>query len=173
MSALGSLLDSQIKKPDCETASYEGIAYTIVQLFPFLCLCFDGAVAAGNFISVPRASSIQSRGCIPMKRILCSLIAVLCLSAMMYAKDESKGTPMIGTICNSKCVVPVRSAPTCDLQCTDKSGDAVLVQDDGKVMKIENASMVTPHMRKHVKVMAVPTEKEREQSLRIMEISSY
>jgi hypothetical protein len=106
-----------------------------------------------------------------MKRCACLLVAVLCLSAMTYAKDKDKQKEMTGTICNSKCVLTQSNAPTCDLSCTDKSGDVVLVDDSGKVTKIENAKMAMPHMGKKVKVMVVPSEKEREESLRIMQIN--
>lgn len=71
---------------------------------------------------------------------------------------------------NSACVQPVKDLPTCNTGCTDQSGDVVLVDDQGKVMKIANPKMATPHMQKHVKVMVVPTEKEREEYLRITQL---
>ena len=108
-----------------------------------------------------------------MKQSVFSLIAVLCLSAMMYAGDENKQVPMSGTVCNSKCVVSQSNTPTCDLSCTDKSGDCVLVEDSGKVTKIENSEMAMPHMGKRVKVMVTPTEKEREKMLRLSEIRNF
>ena len=46
----------------------------------------------------------------------------------------------------------------------------MFVDDSGKVMTISNAKMAMAHMGKHVKIMAVPTEKEREKSLRIMRL---
>lgn len=107
-----------------------------------------------------------------MKRSVRLLMALLFLSVMTYAKDENASVPMSGTVCNSKCVVPVNNAPTCDLRCTDKTGDAVFVGDSGKVTKIENSEMAMPHMSKHVKIMATPTEKERERLLWINEISN-
>jgi hypothetical protein len=61
-----------------------------------------------------------------------------------------------------------------------KSGQAVLVDDKGNVKNIANPDMCTSHMGKHVKLTAMPsdqpaaaatpTEKQREQTLRIMEI---
>jgi hypothetical protein len=69
--------------------------------------------------------------------------------------------------------------PTCDTSCNIK-GDAVLVDDQGAVHKIANPEMCKQHMGKHVKMTATaasapsatasPTEKQREQSLRIMEL---
>lgn len=106
-----------------------------------------------------------------MKRSVLLLVALLCLLAIMFAKDKGKQVQMNGTICNSACVVKQSDTPTCDTSCTDKSGDTVLVGDGGKVTKIENPDMAMPHMGKKVKVMVVPSEKEREESLRIMQIS--
>jgi hypothetical protein len=54
--------------------------------------------------------------------------------------------------------------------CTDKSGDVVLVDDQGKVTKIANPKVAMPYMNKHVKCTGVPTEKEREQALKIMQL---
>jgi len=100
-------------------------------------------------------------------------IAVLCLAVSLSAQDSSKsqGKEMSGTICNSACVQPVNSVPTCNTGCTDKSGSPVLVDDQGKVMKISNPKMAMPHMNKKVKVMAVPSEKQREDTLRILQLS--
>jgi hypothetical protein len=84
---------------------------------------------------------------------------------------DMKPREMSGTICSSKCVTKVENLSTCDTSCTDKSEDLVLVDDQGNVMKIENKSMAMPHMVKHVKMMAVPTEKQREEQFRILDIS--
>jgi hypothetical protein len=74
----------------------------------------------------------------------------------------------------------VDNLSTCDKDCTDKSGPAVLVDDQGNVMKIANQDMCMSHMGKHVKAMAMrmdqppaaatPTESQREQTLRIIEL---
>jgi hypothetical protein len=102
-----------------------------------------------------------------MKHAVWLLLGILCSAMMLFAADKSK--QMSGTICNSACVVHQSDLPTCDTECTDTSGDAVLVGDKGHVMKIENQQMAMPHMGQHVKMMAVPTEKQREESIRIME----
>lgn len=103
-----------------------------------------------------------------MKHAVWLLLGVLCSAMLLFADD--KGQQMMGTICNSACVVQQANVSTCDTTCTDKSGDAVFVSDAGKVMKIANQEMAMPHMGKHVKMMAVPTEKEREESIRIMQL---
>jgi len=108
-----------------------------------------------------------------MKYSVWLFLGVLCLATSLFAKEpnEDQQQQKSGTICNSACVQPVQGYPTCDNLCTDTTGDVVLVDDQGKVMKIANPKMATPHMKKHVKVMVVPTEKEREEYLRIMELS--
>ena len=108
-----------------------------------------------------------------MKKAGWLLVGVLCLTASVFAKDKDKkkGEEMTGTVCNSKCVVQQSNLSTCDLGCNDKGGDVVLVDDKGKVMKIANPKMAMPHMKEHVKcMMAEPSEKQREEAYRIMEI---
>jgi hypothetical protein len=110
-----------------------------------------------------------------MKHCVWLFVGVLCLATSLFAKgpNQDQQTKMTGTICHSACVQPVNNLPTCNTDCTDKSGDVVLVDDQGKVMKIANPEKAMPHMRKHVKLMVIPTEKEREEYLRIMELSEY
>ena len=130
-----------------------------------------------------------------MKHSVWLFLAVLCLATPLFAQTDTPvplqsepTTPekvtaptrthartepkqMTGTVCNSACVQPVNGLSTCNTGCTDKSGDVVLVDDKGKVMKISNPKMAMPQMNKKVKVMAVPTEKDREEYLRILQLS--
>jgi hypothetical protein len=114
-----------------------------------------------------------------MKHANWLLLGILCSAMLVFAQD--KGKKVSGTICNSACVTTQAGLATCDLACTDKSGDTVCVSDSGNVMKIANPEMAMPHMKKHVNMMAMsmnpdtgtmaaPSEKEREQQIRIMEI---
>jgi hypothetical protein len=111
-----------------------------------------------------------------MKRMTLLGVGALCFTGMLYGQEASsnntKPREMSGTICNAKCVTKVDNVSTCDTGCTDKSGECVLVDDEGNVKKIENPDMAMPHMGKKVKVMAVPTEKQREEMLRIVDISN-
>lgn len=102
-----------------------------------------------------------------MKHATWILLATLGSGVSLFAGDDK---PMNGSICNEKCVVQVSDLPTCDRQCTDKAGDAVFVSDSGNVMRIDNQATATQRTSKRVKVKAVPTEKEREESLRIQEL---
>ena len=97
-------------------------------------------------------------------------LSVLCLATSLFGQD-SNAKEVTGTICNSACVEPVQKVATCNTSCTDKSGDVVIVNDQGKVMKIENPNMAMPHMNKKVKATCVPSEKQREDYLRIVELS--
>jgi hypothetical protein len=110
------------------------------------------------------------------------LFVVLGLAGVMQAQNSSKQMELSGTVCQASCVTytGTPSLPTCDTLCTNTGGDAVLVDDKGNVQKIANQDMCTSHMGKHVKMKAMaseqpaaaatPTEKQREQTLRIMEI---
>lgn len=101
------------------------------------------------------------------------LLVMLCAATSLFAQGPTNkaGIEMSGTLCNSACVQNVSNRATCNTSCTDKTGDTVLVDDQGKVMKISNPKMATPHMNQHVKVMAVPAEKQREETLRLLEVS--
>lgn len=101
------------------------------------------------------------------------LLTVLSVGTSLLAQDskQSQQKPMSGTICNSACVVKQSDLNTCDTACTDKSGYCVLVEDSGKVEKVANPQMAMPHMNKHVKAMVIPTEKDREELIRIIQLS--
>lgn len=119
-----------------------------------------------------------------MRRIAFLFLVVLGSVVFMHAQSSTNPMKLSGTICNSACVT--RSADenvaTCDKDCTDKSGKAVLVDDQGDVKRIsdQDQSMCKSHMGKHVKMSAmrmepppsaaVPSEKAREEEIRIMDI---
>ena len=104
-----------------------------------------------------------------MKRSAWLLLGILCSATLLFAAD--KQMKMTGTICDKSCVTKVSSLNTCDPNCTTKSGTAVFVGDKGKVMEIENQDMATPQMGKHVKMTCVPSEANRENTLRIIELT--
>jgi hypothetical protein len=111
-----------------------------------------------------------------MRRMMLLCVAVLCFTGLLYSQDassKSQSHEMSGTICNSACVTKADNLSTCDTNCTDKSGECVFVDDSGNVKKIENQAMAMPHQGKHVKVKAVkvPTEKEREEEVRLLDLS--
>jgi hypothetical protein len=91
-----------------------------------------------------------------MRRIAGLLALVLGATMLSYGQDKgqdkSKGSEMTGWICSSKCVKQNAGVAACDANCTDKSGDAVFVDDQGKVTKIANPKKVKKEMGKKVKV---------------------
>ncbi|HKF20625.1 MAG TPA: hypothetical protein VKE93_03590 [Candidatus Angelobacter sp.] len=86
-----------------------------------------------------------------MKRTAQLIVIVLASLALLYAQ-ESQTMEMTGTICNSACVKQSAGQASCDASCSDKSGDAVFVDDSGKVSKISNPDKVTGKMGQKVKV---------------------
>jgi hypothetical protein len=119
-------------------------------------------------------------GEIKMKRIAWMFLVVLGSVTLMQAQSSTKPMKVSGTICNSACVTKVDNLSTCDKSCNDTSGSAVLVDDQGQVKKIDNPDMCASHMGKHVKMTAMrmgqpaaaaaPTESQREETLRIIDI---
>ena len=97
-----------------------------------------------------------------MKRILGLLTIVLGSTLLLSAQDTSKGgtdqgaamkgTEMTGMLCDSKCVKQDAAKASCDLNCTEKSGQATFIDDEGKATKVANPEVATGKMGKKVKV---------------------
>jgi|SRR5271157_279201 len=104
-----------------------------------------------------------------MKRSAWLFLGILCSAALLLAADQGKTMKKTGAICDAQCVTKVNGLSTCDPGCTEKSGDAVFVDNKGTVMQIENQDMAKPHEGKHVKMTC--TEAQRENTLRIMQLS--
>lgn len=107
-----------------------------------------------------------------MKRIVWLLVAVLVSAISLYAEDTGKATAMTGRLCNSKCVTQSAGHAACDQNCADKSGDIVLVDDQGKVLKIANQDKVMPHSGKRVKMMCRPA-KDTKDTMYVDTVSEY
>lgn len=109
-----------------------------------------------------------------MQRIALLFLFILGCVALMHAQSSNTKT-LNGTVCDSSCVVQENGLATCDKSCTIKSGEAVLVDDQGKLMRVANQDVCKSHIGKHVKATvkptdrpaaaAAPTEKQREQEL--------
>jgi hypothetical protein len=82
------------------------------------------------------------------------LLAIILGSVMLHAQEEPQGTEMTGTICDSKCVTQSGGQSACDLNCTKTGGDALFIEDNGKVTKIANPDKVKGYMGKRVKTKA-------------------
>jgi hypothetical protein len=93
-----------------------------------------------------------------MKRISWLLVAALASTISLYAEDTGKAADMTGWLCNSKCVTRSAGHAACDQNCAEKSGDIVLVDDQGQVYKIANQDKVMAHSGKKVKMKCKPVK---------------
>ena len=108
-----------------------------------------------------------------MKRNVALLTIVFSSLILLYTQDnkygqDNKVEEMTGWICNSACVTPSAGKSTCDATCKDKSGDAVFVDDQGKVSKITNQDIVKGKMGQKVKVKCNWKDKESMEILQII-----
>jgi len=94
-----------------------------------------------------------------MKPFALVLIAVTLAVVPMYAEDATKGAEMTGWLCNSKCVTRSASQAACDQNCVDKSGDTVLVDDRGQVLKIVNPGNAVQNCSKTKKTTSKPAKR--------------
>jgi hypothetical protein len=97
-----------------------------------------------------------------MKRIACLLVAVLVLGISLFAGDMGKATEMTGWLCNNKCVAQTAGHAACDQNCADKSGDVVMVDDQGNVFKIANQDKVKGLAGKKAKMKCRPVKGEKD-----------
>ena len=93
-----------------------------------------------------------------MKRRACLLLAVLASALSLYAEDMGKATDMTGWLCNNKCVAETAGHVACDQNCADKSGDVVMVDDQGRVFKIANQDKVKGLGGKKAKMKCRPVK---------------
>lgn len=88
-----------------------------------------------------------------MKRIAVLMALVFGMTAFLSAQDKSKGSSeMTGTICDQKCVKQEAGKAACDLTCTEQSGEAMFLDDQGKAWKVANPAICKGKMGKKVKV---------------------
>jgi hypothetical protein len=97
-----------------------------------------------------------------MKRIACLLVAVLGLGISLFAEDMGKATEMTGWLCDNKCVAQTAGHAACDQNCADKSGDVVMVDDQGRVFKIANQDKVKGLAGKKAKMKCRPVKGEKD-----------
>jgi hypothetical protein len=97
-----------------------------------------------------------------MKPIAWLLVTVLGLGISLYADDMGKSTEMTGWLCNNKCVAQTAGHAVCDQHCTDKSGDVVMVDDQGKIFKIANQDKVKGLAGKKANMKCRPVKGEKD-----------
>ncbi len=97
-----------------------------------------------------------------MKRIAWLLVAVLVSAISLYAQDKGKAIAMTGMLCNSKCVTQSADHAVCDPNCADKSGDIVLVDEQGHVFQIANQDKVKLMAGKKCKMKCRPVKGKKD-----------
>ena len=84
-------------------------------------------------------------------KLIASLLTVVLSAAFLFAQEVSQSVEMTGTVCDSNCVTRTGTQPACNLKCSQKSGEAVFIDDSGKVTKIANPERVKGYKGKHIK----------------------
>jgi hypothetical protein len=92
------------------------------------------------------------KGEINMKRMAALVALILGLLISASAQDKSKASEMTGTVCDQKCVKQDSGAAACDASCTEHSGQAVFLDDSGKLWKVSNPASCKGKMGKKVKI---------------------
>jgi len=110
-----------------------------------------------------------------LKRIVCSLVAVLVSAISLYSEDMGKVNTMTGWLCNSACVTQSGGHAACDQNCADRSGDIVFVDNDGKLWKVANQDKVMSYVGKQVKMKCRPAKdaKDTKDTMYIDTVSLY
>jgi hypothetical protein len=99
-----------------------------------------------------------------MKQIAWLFLIVAGSASLLCAEEHSKAMQLTGWVCNSKCVVQSGDQASCSQNCTETSGDAVFVADQGKLYTIseKNQQECKKHMRQHVNMMAETDKDQKE-----------
>jgi len=95
-----------------------------------------------------------------MKRITCLFIVGVCSAILLNAEDQNM---ISGWVCDSKCVVEsgaLGDRTTCDPSCSERSGNAVFIDDSGTVTRISNPQSCARHMNERVSATATKANNE-------------
>jgi hypothetical protein len=87
-----------------------------------------------------------------MKRLATIVALTLGFLISAYAQDQSKTMEMTGTVCDQKCVKQDADKASCDTSCTEHSGQAVFLDDSGKLWKVSNPASCKGKMGKKVTI---------------------
>lgn len=98
-----------------------------------------------------------------------ALCGILLASLILLYAQDNKPMEMTGVICNSSCINQSAGHASCDANCTDKSGPAVFVEDNGTVSKINNPETVKGKMGQKVKVKC--NMHKEDQSMDILDVA--
>jgi hypothetical protein len=95
-----------------------------------------------------------------MKRMIALLALLLGSTMFVSAQDNGKGNEMTGVLCDQKCVKQDAAKASCDLSCTETSGNRMFVDDNGKATKVANPEICEGKMGKKVKIHGKMMKKE-------------
>ena len=87
-----------------------------------------------------------------MKRLAALVALTLGFLISAHAQDKSKTMEMTGTVCDQKCVKQDAGKAACDTSCTEHSGQAVFLDDSGKLWKVANPASCKGKMGKKVTI---------------------
>ena len=87
-----------------------------------------------------------------MKRLAALVVFILGFLPSAPAQDQSKTLEMTGMICDQKCVKQDSGKAACDTSCTEHSGQAVFLDDSGKLWKVANPASCKGKMGKKVTI---------------------
>ena len=87
-----------------------------------------------------------------MKRQFVLMAFILGLVFSVSAQDKSLTMEMTGTVCDQKCVKQDSGKAACDSSCTEHSGQAVFLDDSGKLWNVANPETCKGKMGKKVTI---------------------
>jgi hypothetical protein len=87
-----------------------------------------------------------------MKHLAALFALVLGLFASAVAQDQSKTMEMTGVVCDEKCVTHDSGQAACNTSCKEHSGQAVFLDDSGKLWKVANPASCKGKMGKKVTI---------------------
>jgi len=87
-----------------------------------------------------------------MKRLTALVALILGLLISASAQDKSKTLEMTGTVCDQKCVKQDTGKASCDTSCIEHSGQAVFLDDSGKLWNVANPETCKGKMGKKVTI---------------------
>jgi hypothetical protein len=87
-----------------------------------------------------------------MKRMAALVALILGLWMTAYAQDQSKTVEMTGMVCDQKCVTQDAGKAACNTSCKEHSGQAVFLDDSGKLWKVANPASCKGKMGKKVTI---------------------
>ena len=87
-----------------------------------------------------------------MKRFTALGALILGLAITAFAQDQSKMMEMTGTVCDQKCMKQDADKASCDTSCKEHSGQAVFLDDSGKLWKVANPASCKGKMGKKVTI---------------------